>query len=45
MAGSMRTFVTDGQKDRRTDGAGYRGPADRQGGSNNHAGDPDHKNK
>ena len=29
----MRTFVADGQTDRRTDGAGYRGPADRQGGS------------
>ena len=31
MAGSMRTCVTD----TRTDGAGYIGPADRQGGSKN----------
>ena len=33
MAGSMRTFVTDRQTDRHTDGADYIGPAGRQGGS------------
>ena len=30
----MRTFVTDGQTDRQTDGAGFIGPAGGQGGSN-----------
>ena len=39
MVGSRRTFVrqtdgrTDGQTDRHTDGAGFIGPAERQGGS------------
>ena len=34
MVGSMRTFGTDGRTDRRTDGAGYIGPAGRHGESN-----------
>jgi hypothetical protein len=35
MVGSMRSCVTDGQTDRQTDGAGYIGPAQGYGGSNN----------
>ena len=37
MVGSMRTFGTDRQTDRQTDGAGYIGPADGKGGSNKQA--------
>ena len=36
MMGSMRTRVTDGQTDGRTDGAGYIGPAEGNGGSKKH---------
>ena len=35
MVGSMRSCVADGRTDRQTDGAGYIGPAEGYGGSNN----------
>ena len=35
MVGSMRSCVADGRTDRQTDGAGYIGPAEGNGGSKN----------